>query len=71
MNAVILKLHEQQLHEVFAWLAVHVPHDDAQCDNYRWSWSKSMPFDVPHQDYMFYFREQQDALLFEQQWKSA
>jgi hypothetical protein len=68
MNAVIVKFHQSQLAEVFAWLAVNVPHDDAQCDNYRWSWTQSKPFDVPYQDYMFHFREHEDALLFEQRW---
>lgn len=68
MNAVIVKLHEQQLHEVFSWLAVHVPQDDSRCDNYRWSWKPSKPFDIPIQDYGFYFREVSDAVLFERRW---
>ena len=69
MNATILKLHESQLDEIFKWLSVNIAQDDAGCDNYRWSWQPSKPFDVPLQDYQFFFRDQRDHELFEMRWK--
>lgn len=69
MNATILKLHESQLDEIFKWLEEHVAQDDSLCDNYRWSWRPSKPFDILVQDYQFLFRDQQDHELFELRWK--
>ena len=68
-HATILNLHESQLAEVFSWLSEHCAHDNARCDNYRWSFKPSKPFDIAVQDYMFFFREESDCRLFEMRWK--